>query len=102
MDMDGKKLTRWQRHQLRRIEAALLRSDPQLAAIMGMFGRLYRGEAMPAWEHGPRLRGRLRRPVSWLVAALAVSAPAEYRIHDQAPDARPEHADGGPRPDGQP
>lgn len=100
--MDERKLTRREQHRLRRIDAALGRSDPQLAAIMALFGRLYRGEAMPAWEHGPRRLGRLRRSAAWILVALAVSAPAECNIQAQAPDVHPEHADGGPRPDGQP
>jgi Protein of unknown function (DUF3040) len=95
-------LTRWEQHQLRRTEAALLRSDPQLAAIIAMFGRLYRGEAMPARDHRPRPLGRLRRSAAWVLAALADTAHAECGIRAQAPDGRPEHADGGPRPDGQP
>ncbi len=40
-----------QRH-LHRIETGLLRSDPQLAAMLGVFGRLSAGEAMPAERTG--------------------------------------------------
>jgi hypothetical protein len=100
--MDERKLTRREQHRLRRIEAALCMSDPQLAATMAMFGQLYRGEAMPAREHGPRPLGRLRRSAAWVLAALADTAHAECGIRAQAPDIRPEPADGGSRPDGQP
>jgi cation-transporting P-type ATPase E len=37
-----------QEHQLRRIEARLCRTEPDLGAIFGVFGRLYTGEVMPA------------------------------------------------------
>ena len=39
-----------QLHRLHRIESGLLRSDPQLAAMLAMFGRLSGGQHMPAWE----------------------------------------------------
>ena len=93
------KLSRWQRRQLRRIETGLLRSSPQLAAMMGLFSRLYRGEEMPAWEHEPRRLGRLRRSAAWVVVALAVNAPLDGRFQRQASDVRPEPAEGGSRPD---
>lgn len=94
-------LTRCEQRQLRHIEAAVRRSDPRLAAIMGMFGRLYSGEEMPASEHEPRSQNHLRRSAAWIVAALATAAPAEWRARDQAPEASPERADGGPKPNGQ-
>jgi hypothetical protein len=100
--MDERNFTRREQQRLRGIDAALCGSDPQLAAIMAMFGRLYRGEAMPAWEHQPRPGGRLRRSAAWVVAALADAAPADCRFQAPAPDVHPEPADGGPRPDGQP
>ena len=93
-------LTRCEQRQLRRIEAAVRRSDPRLAAIMGMFGRLYSGEEMPASEHEPRPQNHLRRSAAWIVAALATAAPAEWRA-GSAPRSQPERADGGPKPDSQ-
>jgi hypothetical protein len=39
-----------QRRQLRRIKAGLRRSDPHLSAMLDIFGRLYRDEAMPGEE----------------------------------------------------
>ena len=62
-----------QRYRLRLAEAGLRRSDPLLRAMFGMFGRLYRGEGMPAWEQVPTSRDR-GRMAAWGVAVLAVMA----------------------------
>jgi len=43
-------LSRHHKNQLHLIQAGLLRSDPQLAARLSVFGRLSAGQAMPAWE----------------------------------------------------
>lgn len=67
-------LTYRQQYRLLRIEAGLLRSDPHLGAMFGMFGRLYRGEGMPARENAPSSHDRFRRTVAWTVAALIVAA----------------------------
>ena len=56
-----------QQHQLHRIETGLLRSDPQLTAMLGVFGRLSAGEVMPSWEQVPTRRDRVRQ-----AAALTV------------------------------
>jgi hypothetical protein len=39
--------------QLHRIESALLGADPQLAEMLGIFGKLSAGQAMPSWEQVP-------------------------------------------------
>ncbi len=39
-----------EQRQLRDIEAGLLRSDSHLAGMLETFGRLYRGQDMPASE----------------------------------------------------
>jgi hypothetical protein len=53
-----------ERRQLRRVEADLLRSESRLGTMLGMFGRLYTGQRMPAWEQVPCGQGRVRR--TWL------------------------------------
>jgi hypothetical protein len=94
-----------QRHRLRLVKAGLRRSDPLLCAMFGMFGRLYRGEGMPAWEQLPTSsdHGRI---VSWRVAVLAavatvlsavltaalVAVTAIRRHQGRPPASRPEHA----------
>jgi len=62
-----------QRYQLRLLRAGMRRSDPLLCALFGMFGRLYKGEGMPAWEQVPTSRDR-GRIVAWGLAVLAVMA----------------------------
>jgi hypothetical protein len=68
-----------QQCQLRLIEADLLRSDPDLAAVMATFGRLYPGQDLPAWEdvtdEAPGTQGRLGR-ASAIVMALAATIAA--------------------------
>jgi hypothetical protein len=54
-------LSHRQRHQLHRIDTALHRSDPQLTAMLGIFGRLSAGEAMRAWEQVPATRQSIRQ-----------------------------------------
>ena len=46
--------------QLYRIASGLLRADPQLAEMLGIFGKLSAGQAMPAWEQVPARRDRVR------------------------------------------
>jgi hypothetical protein len=43
-------LTHRERHQLYRIESGLLRSDPQLTAMLTVFARLSAGQRLPTWE----------------------------------------------------
>ena len=65
-----------QRHQLHRIEARLLRSDPRLAAKLGVFGRLSVGQRMPAWEHIATRQDRIRQAAVLIVEAIVVMAAA--------------------------
>ena len=65
-----------QQHQLRLIEAGLVRSDPQLAGMLGMFGRLSAGQDMPTWEQVPARRDRLRQAAALLVAAITIVTAA--------------------------
>jgi predicted membrane-bound mannosyltransferase len=62
-------LSHRQQHQLHRIQTGLLRSDPQLTAMLGVFGRLSAGQAMPAWEQVSTRQHRI-----WQAAALTVQA----------------------------
>ena len=43
-----------QQRQLRSIEASVRRTDPDLGAMLGIFGRLYPNQDMPSWEQVPR------------------------------------------------
>ena len=63
-----------QRYQLGLVKAGMRRSDPLLCAMFGMFGRLYRGEGVPAWEQVPTSRGRGRSSARSLALLAAVAA----------------------------
>ena len=66
-----------QQHQLQRIETGLLRSDPQLTAMLGIFGKLSAGQAMPAWEQVPATRrDRVRHAAALTGQAAALAAAA--------------------------
>jgi hypothetical protein len=94
-----------QRNQLRLVKAGIRRSDPLLCAMFGMFGRLYRGEGMPAWEQVPT-RGDRGRIAAWSLAVLAalaavfsavltaalVAVAAMRRPRGRPPASRPERA----------
>ncbi len=67
-------LSHHQQHQLHRIETGLLRSDPQLTAMLGIFGRLSAGEVMPAWEQVPSRQQSIRRAAALTVTAATVVA----------------------------
>jgi hypothetical protein len=69
-------LSHHQQHQLHRIEAGLLRSDPQLAAMLGIFGKLSAGQAMPAREQVPARRDRVRQAAALTVQAIILAAAA--------------------------
>jgi hypothetical protein len=62
-----------QQHRLRLVKAGLRRSDPLLCAMFGVFGRLYKGEGMPAWEQVPT-RPDGRRMADWGAPVLAAMA----------------------------
>src|SRR5262244_172187 len=63
-----------QRYQLHLIETRLLVSDPRLAGMLGMFGRLCAGHGMPAWEQVPSRQVRLRQAAALLAVVSAVLA----------------------------
>ena len=65
-----------EQRQLRGIQAGLFRSDSRLAGMLETFGRLHRGQDMPASERVPLGHGRDRRAVTWIAVAFAVAALA--------------------------
>src|SRR5262249_28343717 len=65
-----------QRYKLRLIETRLLVSDPRLAGMLGMFGRLCAGHGMPAWEQVPSRQVRLRQAAALLAEAVTLAASA--------------------------
>jgi Protein of unknown function (DUF3040) len=65
-----------QRHQLRRIEARMLRSDPQLVKMLGVFGRLSAGQRMPSWEHVASRPDRIRQAAALIAEAITLIASA--------------------------
>ena len=69
-------LNHHQQRQLHRIETGLLRADPQLAAMLGIFGKLSAGQAMPFWEQVPARRDRIRQAAALSVQATIVVADA--------------------------
>jgi hypothetical protein len=88
-------LNRHQEHKLRIIEAGLCRSDPHLAGMFGMFGRLYPDQDMPAEEQVPASQDRSRR-AHWLGAVLTAMATAPRRPRVRTSAAEPERTrDGG-------
>jgi hypothetical protein len=69
-------LSHHQQHQLHRIETGLLRADPQLAAMLGIFGKLSAGQAMPSREQAPTRRDRVRQAAAFTVEAVTLAAAA--------------------------
>jgi hypothetical protein len=69
-------INRRQRHQLSRIEARLLRTDPQLAAKLSVFGRLSEGQRLPVREHIDTRQDRIRQAAALIVKAIVVIAAA--------------------------
>ena len=69
-------LSHHQQRQLHRIEAGLLGADPQLAAMLGIFGKLFAGQAMPAWEQVPARRDRIGQAAALTVQAITLAAAA--------------------------
>ena len=69
-------LSHHHQRQLYRIEAGLLRADPRLAAMLGIFGKLFAGQAMPAREQVPARRDRIRRAAALTVQAITLAAAA--------------------------
>ena len=62
--------------RLRRIESGLLRSDPQLAAMLVTFTRLAAGERMPAGEQFATRQDRVRQAAALIVKALTLLVAA--------------------------
>ena len=65
-----------QLHRLHRIESGLLRSDPQLAAMLAMFGRLTASQQLPTWEQLATRPDRIRQAAALIVTAITVLATA--------------------------
>jgi hypothetical protein len=65
-----------QQRQLQRIESLLLRSDPQLAAMLAMFGRLAAGQRMPAREQAATRLDRIRQAAALIAKAVAAMSAA--------------------------
>jgi hypothetical protein len=64
------------RNQLHLIEAHFLRSDPQLATKLSVFGRLSAGQAMPAWEQVATRRDRIRQAAALMAETVSIIAGA--------------------------
>ena len=69
-------LSHHQQHQLHRIETGLFRGEPQLAAMLGIFGLLFAGQAMPAWEQVPTRQHSIQQAAALSVKATIVVAEA--------------------------
>ena len=69
-------LSHHHQRQLHRIETGLLWADPQLAAMLGIFGKISAGQAMPAWEQVPARRDRVRQAAALTVQAVTLAAAA--------------------------
>jgi hypothetical protein len=69
-------LSHHQQRQLHRIESGLLRADPQLAEMLGIFGKLTAGQAMPSWEQVTTRRDRVRQAAALTVQAVTLAAAA--------------------------
>ena len=69
-------LSHHHQRQLYRIESGLLQADPQLAAMLGIFGKLSAGQAMPSWGQVPARRDRVRQAAALTVQAAARAAAA--------------------------
>ena len=69
-------LSHHQQRQLHRIESGLLQADPQLAAMLGIFGKISAGQAMPSWEQVPTRRDRVRQAAALTVQAVSLAAAA--------------------------
>jgi len=69
-------LSHHQQRQLHRIESGLLGADPQLAEMLGIFGKISAGQAMPSWEQVPARRDRVRHAAALIGQAVALAAAA--------------------------
>ena len=73
-------LSHHHQNQLHLIQAGLLRSDPQLAAKLSMFGRLFAGQAMPAWEQVSSRHDRIRQAAALTAETISVAAAAIFLL----------------------
>jgi len=73
-------LSHHHQNQLHLIQAGLLRSDPQLAARLSMFGRLCAGQAMPAWEQVSCRHHRIRQAAAVTAETISAAAAAIFLI----------------------
>jgi hypothetical protein len=71
-------LSHHHQNQLHLIQAGLLRSDPQLAARLSVFGRLCAGQAMPAWEQVSSRHDRIRQAAALIAETISVVAAAIF------------------------
>jgi hypothetical protein len=69
-------LSHHHQRQLYRIESGLLRADPQLVAMLSIFGKLSAGQVMPSWEQMPTRRDRVRQAAALTVQAVTLAAGA--------------------------
>ena len=69
-------LSHHHRRQLYRIESGLLWTDPELSAMLRIFGKLSAGQAMPSWEQVPTRRDRIRQAAALTVQAITLAAAA--------------------------
>ena len=69
-------LSHYHQRQLYRIESGLLRADPQLAAMLFVFGKLSAGQAMPSWEQVPTRRDHVRRAATLIAQAVTLATAA--------------------------
>ena len=65
-----------QLRRLHRIESGLLRSDPQLTAMLVMFARLAAGQDLPAWEQEATRPDFIRQAAALVVTAVTVLVAA--------------------------
>jgi hypothetical protein len=63
-----------QQRQLYRIESRLSRSEPHLAAMLTVFGRLSAGQCLPAWEQVPSRQDRIGEAIARIVQAVVAIA----------------------------
>ena len=69
-------LSHHHQRQLYRIESGLLGADPQLAEMLGIFGKLSAGQAMPSWEQLLTRRDRIQQAAALTVEAITLAAAA--------------------------
>src|SRR5215468_2379990 len=71
-------LSHHHQNQLHLIEAGLLRSEPQLAARLSLFGTLCADQAMPAWEQVSSRHDRIRQAAALIAETISVVTAAIF------------------------